>query len=377
MSNRSPNPDDRTQYGGQAVVEGVMMRSPRYFAIACRRRSDQEIVVCLEPVGTVLPAWLKWLNVPFLRGTAALVDAMAMGVRALTYSGNLQMEDEIRIARAATKPGSVATLGPLSLVMADETSGPPKTANRSEPSSATVSLPFREGLGVGSARPEPSINNIAIGSTVVLALVFGYLLFWAMPATVAMAIVHRGIGFNLLDGLIRLAVFFLYLAAVSRMPNVKRVFEYHGAEHKAINTLESNLALTVENARAASRIHPRCGTNFIFIVLITAIPVLALVPEHTYRDGAALVLLGHLYRLLLMPVVAGIAFEILKFAGTHRDKRWAMALIAPGLWTQYITTREPDDTQIEVALRSLQAVWDKEHQAPIDGAVVDTVGTVA
>src|SRR3569833_1994782 len=151
------------------------------------------------------------------------------------------------------------------------------------------------------------------------------------------------------------------------MPHVQRVFEYHGAEHKAINTLEAELPLTVENARGITRIHPRCGTNFIFIVLMTAILVFSVVPRHGIADGVGLMLSSHLFRLLLLPIVAGVAFEILKFAGTRRDKAWAMALIAPGLWTQYITPREPDDSQIEVAIKSLQAVWDKEHDVAAGG----------
>ena len=167
---------------------------------------------------------------------------------------------------------------------------------------------------------------------------------------------------NLAEGGIRLIIFFAYLTAISRMKHVQRVFEYHGAEHKAINTLEAGLPITIENARAADRIHPRCGTNFIFIVLMTAIIVFSVIPRHSFHEGIGLAVQSHLLRLLLLPVVAGIAYEILKLAGKYRDKRWARAMIAPGLWTQYLTTRVPNDEQIEVAIAALLSVWDKEHE---------------
>lgn len=360
MSDKTPRPDDRTQYGGQAVVEGVMMRSPRYFAIACRRRSNGQVVVKLEPVSSVLPAWLKWLNRPFLRGTAALIDAMAMGIRSLTYAANFQIEDEQRAA------------GLLPAERTDET--------REAKAAGALNLAIGEGVAVktastvGSADLKPSqngskpaassvvsqsVNGIAIGATTVIALLCGFALFWLIPRQLTAWSFHGGNQFvsSLIEGLIRLAIFFVYLGCVSMLAHVQRVFQYHGAEHKAINTLEAQLPLTVENARTVSRIHPRCGTNFIFIVLITAVPIFAIIPPHWP------VIATHLARLVLLPLVAGVAFEILKFAGAHRDKKWAMALIAPGLWTQYITTREPDDSQIEVAIRSLQAVWEKEHES--------------
>lgn len=379
MNDRTPKPDDRTQYGGQAVVEGVMMRSPRYFAIACRLRSTNEILVKLEPVSSALPPWLKWLNRPFLRGSAALVDAMAMGIRSLTYSANVQLEDEEKSDPTGRKPG----------------------ATNDVKAAAAVNLAIGEGMAnPGIRKPtgsvtSQSINGITIGATTVLALFLGFALFWLVPAAVTdLLIRHHAsaatlfahpagggrraleqFGASLVEGIIRLIIFFVYLAGVSRLAHVQRVFEYHGAEHKAINALEARLPMTVESARSVSRIHPRCGTNFIFIVLITAILVFSVVPRHGIQDGIGLMLSTHLLRLLLLPVVAGIAFEILKFAGAHRDKAWAMALIAPGLWTQYITTREPDDSQIEVALKSLMAVWDKEHEA--FGGETDVAAAVA
>ena len=207
-----------------------------------------------------------------------------------------------------------------------------------------------------------TINGIAIGATTVLSLVLGFGLFWTLPAVLTYHLLpHTSpLAGNLAEGGIRLAIFFLYILAISQMKHIQRVFQYHGAEHKAINTLERGAAMTVENARESSRIHPRCGTNFIFIVLLTSIVVFAVIPRH----WPIWEIIG--LRLLLLPIVAGIAFEILKWAGANRDKPWALWLIAPGLWTQYLTTRVPDDSQIEVAIMALDAVWAKEH----DGATL-------
>ncbi len=318
-------PDERTQYGGQAVVEGVMMRSPRFFAVACRRLSDQEIVVQLEPIEKHLRA-VQWLNKPFLRGSLALIDAMALGIKALTYAANVQATDEAPAAGAA-------------------------------------SLAMGEGVAETQKSSDGTINGIAIGVTTVISLVLGYGVFWVCPAIVTDYFLpgHGRLVSNLTEGVFRLAVFFLYIAGISQLKNIQRVFQYHGAEHKAINTLEAGLPMTVQNALSASRIHPRCGTNFIFIVLITSIAVFSVVPRHAFSEGIGPVLETVGLRLLLLPIVAGIAFEILKWAGANRDKAWAQALIAPGLWTQYLTTRVPDETQIEVAIAALDAVWAREH----------------
>ncbi len=322
---RNPAADDRTQYGGQAVVEGVMMRSPRYFAIACRRLSNNEIVIKVEDVEAKMRKF-QWLNKPFLRGSLALVDAMAMGIRALTYAANIQAADE-KLTSSRSRTGEAA---------------------------------------VEEAEAQP-INNIAIGATVVVALLLGYGLFWIFPTLITQSVqslLHiqhltwaQILQVNLIEGMIRIGFFLGYVLFIARLPHVQRVFQYHGAEHKAINTLELGQELTVENARGASRIHPRCGTNFIFIVLIVAMLVFSLFGRPAPYIRIPL-------HLLLLPVVAGISFEILKFAGKHRDKKWAQWMIAPGLATQYLTTRAPDDSQLEVALESLKAVWNKEHAVP-------------
>ena len=336
-----------------------MMRSPRFFAVACRRLSDQQIVVQLEPIEKHLRA-VQWLNKPFLRGSLALIDAMALGIKALTYAANVQATDEAPAAGAAN------------LAMGEGVVAPPAPNNGGARGEASPS-PAPPELGAGGAS-SGTINGIAIGLTTVISLVLGYGGFWVLPAVLTDWFLpgHGRLVSNLIEGVVRLAIFFLYIAGISQLKHIQRVFQYHGAEHKAINTLESGLPMTLQNALSASRIHPRCGTNFIFIVLITSIAVFSVVPRHAFSEGIGPVLETVGLRLLLLPIVAGIAFEILKWAGSNRDKAWAQALIAPGLWTQYLTTRVPDDSQIEVAIAALDAVWAKEHDgvglAPVTGS---------
>jgi uncharacterized protein YqhQ len=289
------------QYGGQAVIEGVMMRSPRYFAVACRRPNG-DIVVKLEDLANSWLARLKWLNRPFLRGTLALLDAMALGIRALRFSADVQLEEQTQTVQ------------------------------------------------------QKRINDLAVGSTLVLGIAIGVGLFVALPTALTQLLPWKNpVLLNMLDGIIRIALFLGYVMAVGNLKEIRRVFQYHGAEHKAINTFEAGLLLTMENARQQSRIHPRCGTSFVMVVLILAIFVFSL-------TGRPPIWLRIPLHIALLPVVAGIAYEVIKFAGRHKESRFTRWLLAPGLWSQRITTREPEEAQIEVALCALQAVVEQERR---------------
>jgi len=289
------------QYGGQAVIEGVMMRSPRYFAVACRHPNG-DIVVKLEDLAHSWLARLKWLNRPFLRGTLALLDAMALGIRALRFSADVQLEEQTQTVQ------------------------------------------------------QKRINDLAIGSTMVVGLLIGLGLFVALPTTLTQLLPWKNpVLLNMLDGILRIALFLGYVVAVGNLKEIRRVFQYHGAEHKAINTLEAGLPLTMENAKQQSRIHPRCGTSFVMVVLILAILVFSL-------TGRPPIWLRIPLHIALLPLVAGVAYEVIKFTGRYKESRWTRWLLAPGLWSQRITTREPEEAQIEVALRALQAVVAQEQR---------------
>lgn len=290
------------QYGGQAVIEGVMMRSPRYFAVACRA-PDGQIVLKLEDLANSWLSRLHWLNRPFLRGTLALMDAMALGIRALRFSADVQLEEQTQTVQ------------------------------------------------------QKRINDIAVGSTMIVGLLVGLGLFVALPTTLTQLLAWKHpVLLNMLDGVIRIALFIGYVLAVGSLRDIRRVFQYHGAEHKAINTFEAGLPLTMGNAKQQSRIHPRCGTSFVMVVLILAIFVFSL-------TGRPPIWIRIPLHILLLPLVAGLAYEAIKFAGRHKDSRLTRWLLAPGLWSQHITTREPDELQIEVALHVLQAVVEQERRS--------------
>lgn len=285
------------QYGGQALIEGVMMRGPKEIAIAVRL-PDGEIEVTKQEIKpwSTHPFW----KLPLVRGFAALVDSLVIGTKALMFSAN----------RAAGEEDG----------------------------------------------EELSFWEMAL--TVVLALGFGLVLFVGLPTGTAHLLKAKVPGVvlqNLLEGAIRLVVFFAYITIISRMKDIQRVFQYHGAEHKAIYTHEAGLELSVENARPFSTLHPRCGTSFLLIVVVVSIFVFAFL-------GLNPLWWRILSRIVLMPLVAGVAFEILKFSAKHLDSPYWRWLIGPGLLLQKLTTREPDDQQMEVALAALRGVLESGQE---------------
>lgn len=288
-------------YGGQAVIEGVMMRGKNSLAIAVRK-TPGDILVEDWPIekSSQRPAFLSW---PLIRGTVNLVDSLMIGVKTLIFSANQMLEDE------------------------------------------------EEG---------ETLSTMEVALTVLVSLVLGIGLFFVLPALLAQGIKYwvPGHGMqNVLEGLVRILVFLTYIYGISKMKDIQRVFQYHGAEHKTIFNYESGLELSVENARQQSRLHPRCGTSFLFMVMIISILVFSLLGEMT--------LWGRLIsRVVLLPVVAGIAYEFIRFAGRHLDNPLVVALSWPGLQLQRLTTREPDDSQLEVAITSLKKVLQDDGVLP-------------
>ncbi|HZT40668.1 MAG TPA: DUF1385 domain-containing protein [Chthonomonadaceae bacterium] len=344
MSKTNQPVGDFLQYGGQAVIEGVMMRSPRYFAVACRR-PDGQIVVRREEIDKSLLGKLKWLNKPLLRGTLALVDAMVLGTRALAFASSVQME-------AQQKPGARPAPAPAKHVEEEVLASA---------ASMAVGPPIED---IPTQMPASgNINDIAIGGTIAFSFLFGIALFLLLPTALTDGIKHLGllrpqmqqsrVWLNILDGLIRMAIFFGYIGLISLMAQIREVFMYHGAEHKAINTLEAGQPLTPANALQASRIHPRCGTSFIFVVLVVNLIVFAFLPRPP-------IYLRFPLHLAVIPIVAGLAYEVIKFAGRFRRNPVVMSVFAPGMWSQYLTTREPNEGQIEVALAALRSVLEAE-----------------
>lgn len=316
-------------YGGQAVIEGVMMRGPKDFAVAVRR-ANGEIVSTVENVESMFSK-LAWLKKPFLRGTLVLIDAMALGIKALKYATDIAMKD-IAVEEQAKK-------------------------------------------GETEAEPPKAVNDMAVGAIMVLGLLGGVALFFFVPILLTKLLnQHIGVAWQLtaIEGIIKVALFVAYVVAISALKDVRRVFQYHGAEHKTINAYEAGVDLTVENVRGYTKAHVRCGTSFILVVLITGIIVFMLVADHlpygslTQHQGSMKILSSFIrwgYKLALLPFVAGISYEIIRMAGNCKESVLTKLTLMPGLLMQKITTREPDDEMIEVAITSLKGVLDKEEQA--------------
>ena len=297
-----------TSIGGQAVLEGVMMRGPKEIATAVRKSSG-EIVMDIRPVSETVTKH-KLNKIPVLRGVVNFFASMVTGTKCLMYSADqYDLEDD-----------------------------------SCEPSKFEKWLD--EKLG-------DKIKDITIYFSVVLALIFSVGLFMMLPHLISSLFgnfIKNTVVLNALEGIIKMLIFAIYILLISRMKDIQRVFEYHGAEHKSIACYESGMELTVENAAKCSRLHPRCGTSFLLIVMIISIIFYACLPWANTHFALRIV-----YRLLLLPVVAGVSYEILKFAGKSNSKI-VKFLTKPGLLLQKLTTREPDESQIEVALTSLKAV---------------------
>jgi uncharacterized protein YqhQ len=303
-----------TSIGGQAVIEGVMMRGPKDIAIAVRKQ-DQEIVVKKEEVKGMAKSALT--KIPIVRGVIALIDSMVLGVKSLTYSAEFFEEEESTEEKGKFESWVENTFG-------------------------------------------DKAGDILIYFSVFTALAFGILLFIISP-TVAMNFFKTKISspwmLNLVEGIFRILLFIGYVTLISKMKDIKRVFQYHGAEHKTIHCYESNLPLTVENARQFPTLHPRCGTSFLVFVMVVSLLLFSMIgwPNPWVRV---------LSRLLLMPVVAGISYEIIKWAGKSQSQfvRW---ISYPGLLFQKLTTREPDDSQLEVAIEAMKNVLTDDKEADL------------
>jgi uncharacterized protein YqhQ len=285
--------------GGQAVLEGVMMRGPSHWALAVRK-VDGDIALVDRSIESVM-ARHRFFRLPIIRGIIALGESLAIGFRALAISANYAAQEEGDDEDVSTEIGR----GALIFAFA-----------------------------------------VAIG--------FALVLFKVTPALLTnwLPIDHTGL-FVVVEGLIRVSIFILYLVVISFLPDLKRVFQYHAAEHKAINAYEAGEELLPERVQRFSLIHPRCGTAFLLWVMVIAIFVFAFFGQPAWYWLI-------LSRIALLPVIAGIAYELIRFAGKHTDNRFLMTLLAPGLWLQRLTTREPSLDQLEVSIRALKDVLAKE-----------------
>ena len=317
----------KTMIGGQALIEGILMRGPDKDAVVCRQNG--ELVTEVSP--RKLPPEKSPKRWPLIRGVVNFFDSQAVGIKALMRSADLSPEE-----------------------------------TEEEPSKVDQWLEKKLG--------DEKFQKFLLGSAVVLGTGLSILLFFLLPMIIGGFFdrwVKSNVAICLIEGLVRMVIFLAYMIAVSRMKEMKRLFSYHGAEHKTIRCYEAGLPLTVENVRAQTRLHPRCGTSFLLVVMILSILIfsvassvlLALVPGLEAMRGTFLYrLIMILFKLLLLPLVVSVAYECNRWVGRH-DNALSRVLTAPGMWFQYFTTNEPDDSMIECAIAALKAVIPQQEGA--------------
>ncbi len=308
--------------GGQAVIEGVMMRVPGSVATAVRR-PDGSIAVRKERFISLTERSAFW-KLPLLRGAVGLVEMLILGIRGLNFSAEVSLEGE----------GG------------------------------------RGGNGENGTAKKKNPGGLAMAVTLVLALLAGTGLFFLLPlyaATALFSIEQNPLAFNLVAGAIRVGILLGYLGGLSAFKELRRLFEYHGAEHKAVFALERLQPLTVGSAVAQSRFHPRCGTSFLLLVMVVAIALFSLIDAVLIGwVGRLTLLLRIVFHLPLIPVIGGVSYELIRYAGRHTGTLLGRLISAPGLWLQRITTREPDEEQLEVALVALRSALGVEEPAGMD-----------
>ena len=297
---------EETLVGGQAVLEGVMMRSPHAWAIAVRQPSGK-IVSHSEPLER-LSEKHKWMGWPILRGVMTLGHAMTLGFRALRFSANVALDQ----------------------------------------------------FEIGSEKKKVEISGWLAAVNVIISLGFFIFMYKFVPLVAATELkkFHPAFGnqiaFNLVDGIVRMALFLLFIWGISLWKDIRRVYEYHGAEHKTVFAFESGDPLSIPAAQKFTTYHPRCGTSFLMTVMLISIVVYTLVPVHTFWSRFAI-------RIALLPLIAGLSYEIIRFAAKHRGSLFAL-MTAPGLWLQRITTQPPADDQVECAISALNEAMELEKQ---------------
>ena len=318
------DPNEPMQVGGQAVIEGVMMRAKGMIATAVRR-PDGKIIVKSEEFHSLMERY-SLLKLPVLRGAIGLIEMMYIGIKTLNYSAEIALDES-----------------------AEETATPTKSA-----------------------------TTLSLAATLGVALILGIGIFFFFPlfaATQLFTLEQHPLEFNLVAGGIRIALLLIYLYAISLMKEVNRLFQYHGAEHKAVFTFEQNAPLTISSAMRFTRFHPRCGTSFVLLVMFVSIFLFSLLDIGLLLFVDSLTLpLRLATHIPCIPIVGGISYEVLKFSARHSTSPLGRILVAPGLWLQKITTKEPDELQMEVSLAAIQAALRMEDVPGVTSASSVAVG---
>jgi uncharacterized protein YqhQ len=352
--------------GGQAVMEGVMMRTPSAYAIACRK-SDGSIITTSDR----LPKWsdkYKWLGWPVLRGGATLIQSMALGIKALNFSAGIYEEDlkaQEELAKdkkLVTEPALVEgttdenfTKAPVKVVLPEKTKAKKVGQSASAAGSIVFALAFNILLFIVAPLILTNVGFIAMGWAEAPSIAPDASWWQAAKAYTWEIKPHSWVAFNLIDGLVRMLFFVIMIFSMSFLKDIRRVFEYHGAEHKTVFTWEKGLELNVANANVQRRQHPRCGTSFLMVVMLVAIVLFSVIKFDALW-------LNLVVRIALMPLVAGLSYEVIRYAAKKESSAVFKLMTLPGLWLQNITTQEPDGEQLEVAIKALDESLKLEPQ---------------
>lgn len=387
----------KTHVGGQALIEGIMMRGKFNWSVAVREPSGGIYTEEHDLAsGRRTNGWMHW---PLVRGCRALVESLVLGYKALEIAAMHAFADEDEAGEkekrpreeavgtcAAQAPSDAASAGPCGEEAPEgrpfswkDDFGRPETMVDALGAQRTLEVASEPDVADGEASSEKGFldEEVEFGKkemavSMVLGVVLGVALFIVVPAAVTNLVVgeydSNTLLWNIVDGLLRVAVFVFYIWLIGRMDDVKRMFGYHGAEHKTIHCYEHGLPLTPENARSFPRLHVRCGTAFLIMVMIIAILVYTIVPVNGLiaalgvPDGLPKLALVIVSRIVLMPVIAGLSYEItVRWAGSHPENPLVRVVLWPGMQMQYLTTREPDDGQIECAIAAMQLVLEREE----------------
>lgn len=375
----------KTHIGGQALIEGVMMRGKNCWAIGVREPDgglfSQEYP--LSKKGN-RPTWFSW---PLVRGCVALVDSLALGFKALEIAANKAFDDEEEVAESsAPNDPELPVLNSPKSCLADtgsptsndsvsselSTSDFGSSSNLESASTSDFGLSSNlESASVSDSTDEGVLSKAEMTFAMVLGVVLAVALFILLPAGLSNVIVgeyeQNPFVWNIVDGVVRVAIFIFYVWLIGRMPDIKRMFSYHGAEHKTIHCYEHGLELTPENARQFPRLHVRCGTAFLIMVMLIAIVVYTVIPldgviASLGITGTAAFVLLLVVRLVFLPVIAGISYEItVKWAGSHPENPLVKVVLWPGMQMQRLTTNEPDDSMLECAIAAMKLVVANEE----------------
>lgn len=369
----------RTHIGGSALTEGVMMRGKLSWAVAVREPSGRVYVEEHElPDPASRPAWRHW---PLVRGCVSFVESMALSFKAMSLAADHAYDAEGETFASLLAAGRVPDAAdPAAASGAADGEPIPDSASAAGSESADPAAgPDASAAEPASAEPD-AISPLLMGVSTALGILLGVALFMVVPVFVANLLVgdyapDNAIRWNLIEACLRIAIFVAYIWAIGLLPDMRRVFGYHGAEHLCIHCFEHGLPLTPENARRFSRLHVRCGTAFLIMTMLVAIFVNTLVPVALWAEELGIAGVGRTAfvaasRIVLLPLVAGLSYEVtVKWAGAHPELRLVRAVLWPGLQMQRLTTREPDDGMLECAIAALECVRSREEAAGIDADV--------